>query len=54
MTFRAKEVIGESEVVIGYDTYITLIEDLIVGKEIHRYPMTQEVDRANQAIRTAE
>ena len=29
MTFRAKEVIGESEVVIGYDTYITLIEDLI-------------------------
>lgn len=54
MTYRAKEVITMSEVVIGYDTYISLIEDLIVGKEIHRYPMTQEVDRANQAIRTAE
>lgn len=54
MTYRAKEVITESEVIIGYDTYINLIEDLIVGKEIHRYPMTQEVDRANQAIRTAE
>ena len=54
MTYRAKEVITASEVIIGYDTYITLIEDLIVGKEIHRYPMTQEVDRANQAIRTAE
>src|SRR5918996_153277 len=54
MTYRAKEVITMSEVVIGYDTYISLIEDLIVGKEIHRYPMTQEVDRANQAIRTSE
>jgi precorrin-3B C17-methyltransferase len=54
MTFRAKEVIAESEVIIGYDTYISLIEDLVDGKEIYRYPMTQEVDRANQAISTAE
>jgi precorrin-3B C17-methyltransferase len=54
MTYRAKEVITASEVIIGYDTYVSLIENLIVGKEIYRYPMTQEVDRANQAIRTAE
>ena len=54
MTYRAKQVIGESEIVVGYDTYISLVEDLINGKEVYRYPMTQEVDRANQAIRFAE
>lgn len=54
MTFRANEVIGESDIVIGYDTYISLIEELIRGKEIYRYPMTQEVERANQAIEFAE
>ena len=50
MTFRAKQVIEESEIIVGYDTYVLLVEDLIEGKEVYRYPMTQEVDRANQAI----
>src|SRR5215218_1462512 len=54
MTFRAKQAIQESGVVIGYDTYVSLIEDIINGKEVYRYPMTQEVDRANQAIELAE
>lgn len=54
MTFRAREAIEESDVIIGYDTYVTLIESLIDGKEVHRYPMTQEVDRANQAIEYAQ
>jgi len=54
MTYRAKQVIDESEVIIGYDTYVSLVQDLIVGKDVFRYPMTQEVDRANQAIDFAE
>jgi precorrin-3B C17-methyltransferase len=54
MTFRAKEVIEQSQIIVGYDTYVTLVEDLIEGKEVFRYPMTQEVDRANQAIQFAE
>jgi len=54
MTYRARQVIDESQVIIGYDTYVSLVEDLIAGKEIYRYPMTQEVDRANQAIDFAE
>ena len=54
MTFRAKRAIEESEVIIGYDTYVSLIEDIISGKEVYRYPMTQEVDRANQAIELAQ
>ena len=54
MTFRAKQVIKESEIIVGYETYVSLIEDLIQDKEVYRYPMTQEVDRANQAIEFAE
>jgi precorrin-3B C17-methyltransferase len=54
MTYRAKQVIEESEVIVGYETYVGLVEDLIAGKEVYRYPMTQEVDRANQAIGFAE
>ena len=54
MTYRAKQVIEESQVIVGYDTYVSLVEDLISGKEVYRYPMTQEVDRANQAIQFAE
>jgi len=54
MTYRAKLVIDESEVIIGYDTYISLVEDLIAAKEVYRYAMTQEVERANQAIDFAE
>ncbi|HSA75638.1 MAG TPA: precorrin-3B C(17)-methyltransferase [Candidatus Nitrosocosmicus sp.] len=54
MTFRAKKAIEESQIIVGYETYVSLVEDLISGKEIYRYPMTQEVDRANQAIEFAE
>jgi len=54
MTFRAKQVIEMSEIIVGYDTYVSLVEDLITGKEVYRYAMTQEVDRANQAIHFAE
>ena len=54
MTYRAKLVIDESEIIIGYDTYVSLVEDLIAAKEVYRYAMTQEVERANQAIDFAE
>jgi len=54
MTFRAKQVIEESKIIVGYETYVSLISDMIDGKEVYRYPMTQEVDRANQAINFAE
>jgi precorrin-3B C17-methyltransferase len=54
MTYRARVAIEQSEVIVGYDTYVGLIEDLIAGKEVYRYAMTQEVERANQAIEFAE
>ena len=54
MTFRAKQVIVESDTIVGYDTYVGLVEDMIQGKEIHRYAMTQEVERAKQCIELAQ
>ena len=39
---------------VGYDTYISLIEDLIAGKEVYRYAIIQEVERAKESIDFAE
>ncbi|WP_420546338.1 precorrin-3B C(17)-methyltransferase [Nitrosopumilus sp.] len=54
MTFRAKEVISESDTIVGYETYVNLVQDLIEGKTIYRYAMTQEVERAHQCIDLAK
>ena len=32
MTFRAKQVIEESDTIVGYTTYVDLVQDLIQGK----------------------
>ena len=54
MTFRAKQVIAESDTIVGYETYVNLVSDLIEGKTIYRYAMTQEVERAHQCIDLAK
>ena len=54
MTFRAKEVISASDIIIGYETYVNLVSDLIEGKTVYRYAMTQEVERAHQCIDLAK
>ncbi len=54
MTFRAKQVIEESNTIVGYETYVNLVEDLVAGKEVYRYAMTQEVERAHQCIELAK
>ena len=54
MTFRAKQVIEESDTIVGYETYVDLVADLIEGKDVYRYAMTQEVERAHQCIELAE
>lgn len=54
MTFRAKEVIAQSDTIVGYETYVNLVADLIEGKTIYRYAMTQEVERAHQCIDLAK
>ncbi len=50
LTFRAKEAIGEAEVIIGYRTYVRLVRELIQGKEVHYTGMTEELARARKAV----
>jgi len=54
MTYRARRAIEESDTIVGYETYVNLVGDLIGGKEVHRYAMTQEVERARQCIDLAK
>jgi len=53
MTLRARAAIAEAEVVIGYGTYLKLIQDLIHGKEVIRKGMTEELDRCLAALAEA-
>lgn len=50
ITFRAKRAIEESNVVVGYTTYIELVRDLICGKRVIYTGMTEEVERAKKAV----
>ena len=53
MTARARAAIQEADTVIGYVTYIRLVADLLDGKEIIRKSMTEELDRAVEALSRA-
>lgn len=53
MTYRARRAIDEADVVIGYSTYIKLVEDLLDGKEVIRKGMTEEIDRCVEAYEQA-
>jgi len=50
---RAFEVLSASETVVGYHTYIDLIEPLITGRRVIRTGMMKEVDRVAAALDAA-
>lgn len=54
ITERAREAIQESDMIIGYKTYVELIEGLLTGQEIISTGMTEEVSRAQEAVKQAE
>lgn len=54
ITQRAREAIEESDVIIGYSTYVELIRGLLTDQEIVSTGMTEEVSRAREAVRQAE
>ncbi|MFC1943489.1 precorrin-3B C(17)-methyltransferase [Chloroflexota bacterium] len=54
MTFRAREALSESEVVVGYKTYIKLIEPFLRQKEVIATGMGAEIERAKIAIDLAK
>ncbi len=53
MTKQAVDAITDSEVIVGYKTYINLITDMIEGKELVQNGMRQEIDRCKEAINIA-
>ena len=54
LTQRARDAIVESDVVIGYNTYIKLIQPLLTQQEIIRTGMTEEVVRAQKVVELAK
>ena len=54
MTFRAREAINNSEVVVGYKSYIKLIEPYIGQKEVVATGMGSEVARVKTALNLAK
>ena len=47
---RAVEVLNSVQVVVGYKTYISLINELLEGKEVISTGMRAEIDRVNMAL----
>lgn len=54
ITKRAQEAIQESDYIIGYKTYVELIQNLVTDQEIISTGMSEEVSRAQAAVRVAE
>ncbi|WP_155591418.1 precorrin-3B C(17)-methyltransferase [Lysinibacillus cavernae] len=54
ITTRAVEALQQSDMIIGYKTYVELIQDLVNAKSIISTGMTEEVSRAQEAVRQAE
>ena len=53
-TPAALKAIAESQLVVGYSTYIKLVRHLLEGKEIVKTGMTEEIGRARAAIERAK
>ncbi|MBP2654507.1 MAG: cbiH [Firmicutes bacterium] len=53
MSHRAYDAISGAKVIVGYDTYLKLIEDMLAGKEVIGTGMTQEIDRCQAAVEEA-
>ena len=54
ITTRVVEAIQESDLIIGYKTYIDLIQDLVTEQTVVSTGMTEEVSRAQEAVKQAE
>lgn len=53
MTYHARRVLDNAEVIAGYHIYLELLGDLIAGKEIIASGMTREVERCTLAVERA-
>lgn len=54
MTLEAVEKIKEADHIVGYKTYIDLLDDLLDGKKVYTNGMKQEKDRCSFALDLSE
>ena len=54
MTIQAIKAMEDSEVIVGYKTYINLITEFIENKEVVQNGMRQEIDRCKEAVEIAK
>lgn len=50
MSPRARESIENADVIVGYNTYVQLVSELLVGKKIIGTGMMQEIERCQSAV----
>jgi len=53
MTFRAYEAMENSDIIVGYKTYVDLVKEYYPGKEMKSSAMTKEVDRCTEVLELA-
>jgi len=53
ITPLAQKAIRDAQVIVGYRTYLDLLGDLILDKEIHRSSMRKEIERCHLAVELA-
>ena len=53
ITPYAQKAIRESDVIVGYGTYLKLIPELTAGKEVYSTGMTKETERCKKAVELA-
>ncbi len=54
MTVEAQDTLGSVDAIVGYSTYVRLVEPLYPGKRFFDTPMTHEVDRCRKALDLAQ
>ena len=53
ITPYAQRAIRVSDVIVGYSTYVELIRDMIIDKEVFKTGMTREIERCRKAVELA-
>lgn len=54
LTVKARDVILNADYIVGNDTYLDQIDELLTTQEIYRSTMGKEIDRAREAVRLAQ
>ena len=54
LTYRAFDVLNDSDIICGYTVYVDLVKDMFEGKEFFTTGMLKETDRCKRALEKAD